>query len=77
VIASNGFVCHSPAVDGMVGEEENEIDGFAEADNVLSAQTKKKRNNKRLREHKRVLFFDCKLRKLSKVGGSLSGLEFE
>jgi hypothetical protein len=81
VIASDGFICHSPAVDGMAGggEDENEMDGVTKVDDAL-LQTKKKRNKKPLGGHKRVLnlleMLDCKLRNLSKVGGDLGDLEF-
>jgi hypothetical protein len=54
VIASKGFIRHSPAVDGMAGEDENEMDGLAEADDALS-QTKKKRNKKRLKRPQEIL----------------------
>jgi hypothetical protein len=81
VIASKGFICHSPAVDGTAGEEEeNGMDGVAKADNA-SSQTKKKRNKKPLRGNKRVFYLlemvDYKVMKQSKVaGGLLGGLKF-
>jgi hypothetical protein len=54
VIVFNGFIYHSSAVDGMAaGEDENEMDGAAKADDALS-QTKNKRNKKCLRGHTRV-----------------------
>jgi hypothetical protein len=81
VIASNGFFRHfSPAVDGMVGEDKNEMGGVTKADGGALSKTKKKWNKKCLRGHKRVFYLlqmvDCKVKKVRKVGGAFSGLEF-
>lgn len=35
-IVSDGFICHSPAIGGMAGEDKSEMDGATKADHALS-----------------------------------------